>query len=169
MTAGIDASTEPAPLRETAVSLAFWVSLLMSAGLYAAATLAPKVTALESREQELRAQAARVETRVAEVDRLLREAHALETDGDYLAAVARRRLGVRNSDELVLESSSGAAPAAAERLPTLPAPTRFASALAMLSRDGLLRSRLLVASAALILFAFTFLHARSRSVPPRTA
>jgi hypothetical protein len=151
----------PAPLGLLA-SLAFWVSLFAAAGLFAAATLSGQFLEAGRREDSLDAETHRVEELALEIHRLELEIRALETDSDYIAAVARRTLSRDDAGT----SSQAATPASAPASPAMfPATDRSIVGIWMqrIAGDGLLRSRLLMGAAALVLFGFTFLHERSRS------
>lgn len=148
------------------VSLSFWFSLLTAAALFAAVTLSGKILDTERRAAEVAVEASRVDQLALEVHRLELKAHALETDSDYIAAVARQKLtpqsprtasvGPNVPDRPLDAASNLHTPIASDaRLEILrPWMQRIAA-------DSLLRARLLMAAAALVLFAFTFLHERS--------
>jgi hypothetical protein len=152
------------------VSLCFWLSLLVAGGLFAAATLSAKLLETEQHAAQLADQSSRVEQLALDVHRLELEAKALETDPDYLAAVARRKLAGESGS-----TSQPAQGADAPRSPVDPGAFRPASTLdprleplrpwmIRIARCELLRARLLTIAAALVLFAFTFLHERPARV-----
>lgn len=128
----------------------------MAGGLFAAATLSGKILETERHAAELSVQTARVEHLARDVQRLELTARALETDPEYIAAVARRKL-----------AAEPAAPGAPRTEPTsVPTSTLDARLeplrpwMLRIAADSLLRARLLTVAAALVLFAFTFLHER---------
>lgn len=141
------------------VSVCFWVSLLVAGALFAAATLSGKFLETERHTAQLAEQTSRVEQLALEIRRLELEARALETDSEYIAAVARRQLGAKPGGPVIaihaVEKPGSVAMATFDpRLdPVRPWMVRLAS-------DSLLRARLLTIAAALVLFAFTFLHER---------
>jgi cell division protein FtsB len=143
----------------TYVTLTFWLSLLVSGALFAAATLSVKILETERHTNELASQSARVEQLALNVHRLELEVRALETDTDYIAAIARQKLGGRPATPSIPARIVESPPQVTigsfdPRLdPLRPWMIRIAS-------DSLLRARLLTIAAALILFAFTFLHER---------
>jgi hypothetical protein len=140
------------------VSLCFWLSLLVGGGLFAAATLSGKLLETEHHAARLADQSSRVEQLALEAHRLELEAKALETDPDYLAAVARRKLAGEPADS---KATTGTV-----ALPSQPAFTLdprlepLRPWMIRIARCELLRARLLTIAAALVLFAFTFLHER---------
>jgi cell division protein FtsB len=142
------------------VSLAFWLSVLTAAALYAGATIAPKTVSLQHREDELTRQSRRVEALATRVGELERVAEALQSDPDYISASARKQLGTKVEGEtlILVESRETPSPEDSAVLAT----TSPATMIARIGGDPLLRARMLTAAAALILLAFTFLHDRSR-------
>ncbi len=139
-------------------SLCFWLSLLVAGGLFAAATLSGKLLETEQHAAQLADQTSRVEQLALEVRRLELETKALETDPDYLAAVARRKLAGEP-----VKAAAAPKPATASLVPAFSLDPRFEPLRPWMIRiagDSLLRARLLTIAAALILFAFTFLHER---------
>lgn len=159
-TASAPASSTTPSARGLYISLAFWVSLLAAAGMFAAATLAPKLTSLQRREAELATVTQRVQRLVEDVTRLEQIGHALQHDADFIAARARRQLGLPTAGELQLPVM---VTAPQEEPPVATAVPEDDLLIRRLAGDSLLRARLLTGSAALVLFAFTFLHERRRS------
>jgi hypothetical protein len=157
------AAADAAPRASGAVvSLCFWLSLLVAGGLFAAATLSGKLLETEHHAVQLADQSSRVEQLALEVHRLELEAKALETDPDYLAAVAHRKLAGDSG-----RSSNVPTPAAASLPPAFSLDVRLEPLRPWMLRiagDSLLRARLLTVAAALVLFAFTFLHERPARV-----
>jgi len=134
------------------------LSLLVAGGLFAAATLSGKLLETERHAGQLALQSARVEQLALDVRRLELEARALETDADYIAAVARRKLAGESTSPLPAHPTP-----AVEAVSTFRIDPRFEPLRPWMLRiagDSLLRARLLTAAAALVLFAFTFLHER---------
>ena len=154
-------AADPAPRASGAlVSLCFWLSLLIAGGLFASATLSGKLLETEHHATQLADQSSRVEQLALEVHRLELEARALETDPDYFAAVARRKLAGESTE-----------PAATQKHVTISATPAFIIDprfeqlrpwMIRIASCSLLRARLLTIAAALVLFAFTFLHERPR-------
>ena len=135
------------------VSLCFWLSLLVAGALFAGATLSGKILETERHSAQLAEQTARVEQLALEIRRLELEARALETDPEYIAAVARRQLG----GKAVVAASEGARPAFVASVTFDPRLDAVRPWMIRLASDSLLRARLLTIAAALVLFAFTFL------------
>jgi hypothetical protein len=146
------------------VSLAFWLSLLFSAVLYAAVALSPKLlefTTLDNEFQSNRAELVSVEQRVSHLERV---SEALRNDPEFAAELIRVDFEAsRPGDERI----------AVEPLLSLeavPASTRSASAaidgplawytplLEVLTRNQTLRMSLLAIAAVVMVGAFTFLH-----------
>ncbi|MBX3443288.1 MAG: hypothetical protein KF774_12860 [Planctomyces sp.] len=144
------------------LSCAFWLTLLVAACLYAAATLGPKVVSLTVRQHEALRQAARAAGLAADVEQRELEMRAFERDAEFVAARARQGLRLSAPGEILIPaapaSTRPAAPPADAPLPPLWPQLRE------LAENGLLRARLLTTAAALVLFGFTFLHDR-RPVP----
>ena len=146
------------------VSLAFWLSLLFSAALYAAVALAPKLldyVALDTEFQTNQAELVSLEQRVTHLERV---SDALRNDPEFAAELARIDFEAsRPGDERI----------AVEPLLSLeadPATTRLASAaidgpvawyiplLEALTRNRTLRMSLLAIAVIVMVGAFTFLH-----------
>lgn len=142
------------------VSLAFWLSLLTAAALYAGATIAPKTVSLQRRENELTRQSRRVEALATRVGELELVAEALQNDPDYISASARKQLGTKADGETLIPLESRETPQPENS--TVATVTWPSSMIARIAGDSLLRARMLTAAGALILLAFTFLHERSR-------
>ena len=143
------------------VSLTFWISLFVAAGFYGAATLAPKIVSLQRRENELAAQTQRVESLATQVGELELVVNALENDPEYIAAAARRQLGRPAVGESLIPIQKEGPPPI--EVPDQTSPNWQSAVVSKLAGDPLLRTRLLTASAAIILFAFTFQHVRPRT------
>jgi hypothetical protein len=140
------------------ISLSFWFSLLTAAALFAAATLSGKILDTERRAAEVAVEANRVEQLALEVHRLELKAHALETDPDYIAAVARQKLGPGTKAPPDPPETLTISPAIEASIDPRLEPLR--PWMQRIAADSLLRARLLMAAAALVLFGFTFLHER---------
>jgi hypothetical protein len=107
-------------------------------------------------ERELAQQSARVLVKAAEVERLAKVAHALQTDPDYVRAVASQRTRV---DAVPADPTS--------RPPLVPVASSrpwYQPVAEKVAGDSLLRARLLLLAASLVVFGFTFLHARERGL-----
>jgi cell division protein FtsB len=156
------------------VALAFWLSLLFSAVLYAAVVLSPKLldyVALENEFQTNRAELVSLEQRVLHLERV---SEALKNDPEFAAELARIDFEAsRPGDERI----------AVEPLLSLeavPATTRSASAaidgplawytplLEVLARNQTLRMSLLAIAAVVMVGAFTFLHETDDSAGNRS-
>jgi cell division protein FtsB len=146
------------PGRGLWASLAFWIALFGASGLYAAATLAPKQASLADRNRELSRQSSRVAARALEVERLSRQVHLLETDPEYLATIAKYRLGRVDAGETRLETSASPQSIRDEPMRLETPIAWYQPALTQIAGDSLLRSRMLLGAGALVLFGFTFLH-----------
>jgi cell division protein FtsB len=146
------------------LSLAFWLSLVVAAGLFAMGTLSPKVVTGWRHAAELERQTARVSALAGEVERLEREAHALESDPDYLAARARQDLGLKPEGTRLIKVLGDAPLASVVEEPVEPveSPAPFLIWVQRVAGDSLLRARMLTVAAALVLFGFAFLHERRR-------
>ena len=144
------------------LSLAFWLSLIVAAGLFAMGTLSPKVVAGWRHAGELERQMARVSALAEQVERLENEAHALESDPDYLAARARQDLGLKPEGTRLIKVLGDAPLAATVEEAVDPAEPPAASLkwVERVAGDSLLRARMLTIAAALVLFGFAFLHER---------
>jgi cell division protein FtsB len=160
-------SHQPANGLGVLVSLAFWLSLLTAAAMYAGATIAPKTVSLQRREDELTRQSQRVEALATRVGELELVAEALQNDPDYISASARKQLGTKADGETLIPVESRETPAAEDV--AVIASTWPSSMIARIAGDSLLRARMLTAAGALILLAFTFLHERSRPTAIQSA
>ncbi len=137
--------------------------LLGSACLFAAVTLSARVLETEHQAQELAEATARVEQLALEVRRLEQEARALETDPDYIAAVARRKLGRNATGSPRQPTATESARIAVRPEPLLdPRLEGLRPWMQRIATDSLLRARLLTLAAALVLFGFTFLQERGK-------
>jgi hypothetical protein len=145
------------------ISLAFWISLLAAALLYAAVALSPKyLSYLELRSRYYAGQIRLVRLE-KQVHYLQRVEEVLETDAEFAAELARSDFGASGPGEEripvdpELRLDGEASPAAMEALPhpALPWHTPLVRAMATNAR---LREGALVVAVALTLVAFTFLH-----------
>lgn len=143
------------------VAFLFWGTVLISAGLYAAVALSPKLLVyLHLRDEHYRTQVEllTLEHRVLYLKQVM---HALENDPEFAAEQARVELGVeRPGDErIAVDESLHFTPDSqfdpsvfkASILPW------YTSLVEVFATDQKTRRGLLVAAACLSLFAFTFL------------
>lgn len=146
-----------------AVSICFWSSLLVAAGIYGAVALAPKFAVWNTVRHEYRKNAERLSALEADVDYLERVTRALETDPEFVQRLAGVS-GVAAADdgsEMIPVSGNllfgyeDSIEHAAVSLPEKPPLDEVARTLATSSR---LRNGLLMLSAFLTVFAFTFLN-----------
>ncbi|QDT57424.1 hypothetical protein Pan44_54930 [Caulifigura coniformis] len=158
------ANADPAPrVSGTLVSLCFWFSLLIAGALFAAATLSGKFLETERHTIQLADQSARVEQLALEVRRLELEARALETDPDYVAAIARQKLATNPARSTI--AARTIEPPVQARIESIdPRLDPLRPWMIRVASDNLLRARLLTIAAAIVLFAFTFLHERPARV-----
>ena len=154
-----DSSTTASPgTRGLVISLCFWVSLFASGGIFGAVSLSGKLLATEHHERELAAATARVEQLALDVRRLEIEAKALESDPEYIAAIARQRL---NAGAMASAAQVSVQPPRAVAAPTDARLDPIRPWLQRIASCSLLRARLLTIAGALVLFAFTFLQERA--------
>lgn len=150
------------------VSLAFWGALATAAGAYAAVALSPKLLVhaeLASRHRENQLRLVRMERRARYLDRVV---EALREDPEFAAELARLDFAAAGADderlpveaELMLDGRLSAPGESVASEPSLPA---YAEAIRPLAERPRLRAGLLAGAAALVLFAFTFLHERDAS------
>lgn len=143
------------------VSLLFWLALLVAAVLYGAVALAPKYLAyLESRHafhgNQIRLIALQQNERYLE-----KTVAALENDPDFAAELARVDFNAtRPGEEKIpvdphLSLDARAEPELSITNPRLP---WYAPLVTLIAENERLRRNLLIAAAAVVLLAFTFLH-----------
>jgi cell division protein FtsB len=152
------------PSGSMTVSLLFWIALFTAAGLYAAATLSAKAIVLDDRTRELARQSARTVQLAERLEHLERLAHALESDPEYVAARAHQDLKVKTPGAVVLVPEATPITAAVNPSQVVAPRAWYWPWLDRVARDSLLRNRMLLASAVLVLFGFAFLQERRSTV-----
>ncbi len=155
------------------VSLAFWVSLTVSALLFAAVSLAPKLVAWRTLQEQFHSQQTRLLALEQQTEQLDRVVTALKQDPQFSAEVARLEFdALRPGEEVIaVDGSLSLNPIAHDR-PDDRARSRSADPwlpwLQALAADEPLRLGLLAAAACIVVLAFTFLHEGLESPEPST-
>ena len=159
-------TTNREPWQGWLTSIAFWVCLFMAAGLYATAALSPKLLAYLALEREHRANQWRLVELDRQVSHLERVIEAQTHDPAFMREQARSAFDVARADEQRIPVSShlrlnieAAAPEPQSAPRMLP---WYAPLLAVVARSHGVGNALLGTAAALVLYAFTFLHDRRR-------
>lgn len=145
-----------------AVSLCFWLTLILAAGVYATVALAPKVAVWSQVRFEHRRNAADLIRLEQDVDYLERVQEALETDPEFVERLAG--LSQQNADdgqEFIPVSGTllfGYTAEQADSRLQRPAEPRFHGLIMALATHVRLRTGLLTFAAGLTIFAFAFLN-----------
>jgi len=143
------------------MSVAFWLSLLVSATVYASVALSPKYFAyleLKGKYYTGQVELVSLEKQAKYLKRVIR---ALETDPNYAAELARVDFDANNREgesipvDSNLELKTKKLTPHQQKTATLP---WYGPAVRILAENESLRSSLLIFSGFLILVAFTFLH-----------
>jgi hypothetical protein len=146
------------------LSCAFWVSLAVSAALFALVVLAPKLLTHRELQDEAYVNQVCLVTLEGQVERLEKAATALKNDPELATEMLRSEFGAaRPGDERIRVDSelSAAAPPPPPEVATPPASFEsFQPVLEAFGRRRGLRLTSLAAAAVLTLLAFTFLHER---------
>ena len=148
--------------REWIVSLCFWSVLLCAAAMYGAVALAPKFAAWNSVRHQHRENARQLLSLEDDVDYLERVQEALETDPEFvqrLAGTAHASLG--NDEERIPISGDllfGYEPQEDRDRSTESSSPPYDFIVTPLATRTVLRRSLLILSACLTIFAFTFLN-----------
>jgi len=144
-----------------AVSLAFWITLLIAVLMYAAVAVAPRLHAWMDVRHSYLTNAHQLQALEAEVDYLERVRDALKTDPEFLRRMTTASMANDPADaELIPVSGSlvfGSSDELQQRLPSVE-PLVGVSVVRRLAADRTLRSGLLVSVSVLIVFAFTVLN-----------
>lgn len=156
------AGRPPSPWAGIAVSLAFWSTLFVAAGLFAGVALAPKVVTWRLLQNQIDHQQRKLLDLEYQVEQLARVVTALDRDPVFAAEFARVEFdALRPGEEvLAMEASLSLNPLQKKSVaisPEVPAPHPWMDRLTPLATNGSLRWQLLALSAGLVLFAFTFL------------
>lgn len=153
------------------VSLAFWVSLVASAMLFAAVSLAPKLLAWRTLQEQFRSQQTRLLVLEQQTEQLDRVVQALEQDPQFSAELARLEFdALRPGEEVIaVDGSLSLNPIVHDR-PEARISAQSADPwlpwLKRLAGDEPLRLGLLAAAACVVIVAFTFLHEGLESPEP---
>ncbi len=144
-----------------AVSLAFWITLLLASLMYGSVALTPRLAAWMENRHDFINNAHQLQALEAEVDYLERVREALESDPAFVRRLASAAIAEDIGDAEVIPVSGtlifGSSDQIQQRLPEVEEPLgadfvrRFAS-------DRNLRSILLTSSTLLVVFAFTVLN-----------
>lgn len=144
-----------------AVSLTFWITLLIAALMYSSVTLAPRLFAWIENRHSFITNAHQLQMLETEVDYLERVRDALESDPDFVRRMATASIAEDIGEAEIIPVSGtlifGNKDQLQERMPEIEAPVgtdlvqRFAS-------DRQLRSGLLLTAGLLVAFAFSVLN-----------
>lgn len=143
------------------VGLLFWFTLLAAAALYGIVALAPKYLSFLEARREFRANQTQLVALQQQSRYLERTVTALESDPQFAAELARVDFNaVGPGEEKIpvdphLSLDGRAEPALRVPTPRLP---WYAPLVTLVAENERLRRNLLIAAAAIVLFAFTFLH-----------
>ena len=159
-----NAECSPEPESAWAVSLCFWLALMLAAVAYGSVALAPKFSVWDNVRQEYRRNAAQLTSLEADVEYLERVERALATDQEFvkrLAAASSGGSSIETDAELIPVSGNllfgQGASATPVDLEVRPAPV-YQTLVTRLSTSHSLRVTLLAFAAGLTVFAFTFLN-----------
>jgi len=152
----------PRPRYGWVISLAFWLTLFLCAGMYAAVALAPKLLRYAETRNRWRTNQQRLVMLEEKVGYLRQVARELQHDPEFAAELARIELNASRPGEeripvdetLRLDAVN---PAVVKPEEAFEHPW-YLPALQQLAGNAALRRALLMAAAALLLFAFVFLH-----------
>lgn len=152
------------PRQSWLVSLAFWLSLLFSAGLYAAVALSPKLLATVTLSRQREENQLRLVALEKQVQHLQKVIEALKHDPNFAKELARTDFETAYPDEQRIPVDShlslnmrSAGPDLAVAASNLPWYTPLLSAVAN-NREA--SNTLLTVAALLVIYAFTFLQER---------
>lgn len=144
-----------------AVSLAFWITLLVAALMYGTVALAPRLYAWMQVRHEFMTNAHQLQALESEVDYLERVDHALETDPAFVRRMASTAIGAdADQTEVIPVSGSlvfGSSDQLQSRLPDVEQPWA-ADLVQRLAADRQLRTLLLTTACVMVVFAFTVLN-----------
>lgn len=143
------------------VSVAFWLSLLISAGMYASVALSPKLADWIKVRQQYLTNAARLKQLDEEVNYLERVANALKSDPEFARRLVKSHQNPQSIDAEFLPVSPellfGGTSPTSEDIPAVVQPA-VAEMVFHLASDRQHRSYLLAGAAGLTLLAFTLLN-----------
>lgn len=157
----ITAEESPETLSGLAVSLTFWLCLLLSATLFAVVGLAPKyLTYLQLRNQ-FDTNQLRLVHYEQQADKIGKVIEAIHSDKDFSAELARVEFDAVRPGEEVIPVDAGLELDARNQKITLP-PTEvlqmwYEPTVRMFASDGPLRQTLLGVAALLVVISFAFL------------
>ena len=150
-----------APWSGVFISLAFWLTLLLAAGLFAAVSLAPKLAvylSLEQRHYAQQLELVRLEQQQKELERVIA---SLKDDPQFAAELARLEFdAVRPGEEILSVDSSLTLDPNAVSVKPAPVSLRQTSLqtwAAILAEHRALRTGLLILAGSLVLLAFGWL------------
>lgn len=157
------------PLRGLLVSLMFWTALLVAAVLFAAVTLAPRLTTLIDLRDEHYVHQLKLVALEQQTRQLERVVTALERDPDFAAEMARLEFDALRPGEEVIAVDGNLALDARQMPPAAAAPETsrawYLPALQRLASQRDLRHLLLLTAAVLVVTSFTWLQESSGPVP----
>jgi hypothetical protein len=143
-------------------SLAFWLCLVVAAGLFASVTLAPRLAAHVELKKEFQANQVELVGMESRMQYLEKVAEALKNDPQFAAEVARIDFdAARPGDERIAVDKTLSLSAPKYDPPAVPAaaPTPWYAPIAQaLVGSAALRPLTLLVAAGLVVVAFTFLH-----------
>jgi len=143
------------------VSVCFWSTLLLAAVLYGAVALSPKFAVWSRVRHDFRTNANHMVSLENDIEYLERVDAALKTDDDManqIAGLHRPAAGQTEENILVSGSLMFGRENVAVPQPQKFVPSRFDQLVVAVASQSSLRTFLLVSSAALVIFAFTFLN-----------
>ncbi len=164
--------SEPARSSSWVISLAFWGTLIFAAVLYAAVTLSPKLADFAQARTRFRNNAYRLVDLESEVDYLERVTTALKTDPNFAKqlAFASHQPASHNESLIPVTQQSGSDIGEEDTSPTpsMDVPL-WMNGVTYLAAHPDYRRWMLITSACLTLFAFTFLNDSERGSITRIA
>lgn len=164
--------SEPARSSSWVISLAFWGTLVVAAVLYAAVTLSPKLADFAQARTRFRNNAYRLVDLESEVDYLERVTTALKTDPNFAKQLAFASHQPASHNESLIPVTQQSTSDVDEEDPS-PAPTAdvplWMKGVTYLAAHPDYRRWMLITSACLTLFAFTFLNDSERGSITRIA
>ncbi len=144
-----------------AVSLAFWITLLTAAVVYASVALAPRLYAWLQVRHEFLSNAHQLQALESEVDYLERVQHALQTDPEFVRRLAASSISEQTGEAEVIPVSGslifGTSDQLEQRMPEIEDPLA-ADLIQRFAADRALRKSLLMTAGLLVVFAFTVLN-----------
>jgi hypothetical protein len=163
----IDSPLDYSPPSETpssavwAVSLAFWITLLIAASMYGCVALAPRLFAWIEIRHDFLTNAHQLQALESEVDYLERVRDALKSDPEFVQRMAEASIAEDIGEAEVIPVSGtlifGSEDQLQERMPEIEEPVG-ALLVQQFATDRQLRHGLLVSASLMIVFAFTVLN-----------